>query len=70
MTTWYDRKEKIPKIIKMLRTCIIQGGGTTEPKQVWSMPDLDHIAYIKNSHREMLTKKLSKADQDAAYLGP
>lgn len=54
----------------MLRTCIIQGGGTTEPKQVWSMPDLDHIAYIKNSHQQMLTKKLSKADQDAAHSGP
>lgn len=70
MTTWYDRKEKNPKNIKMLWTCIIQGGGTTEPKQVWSTADLHHIAYIKNSHRQMLTKKLSKADQDTAHSGP
>lgn len=70
MTTWNDKKEKIPENIKMLRTCIIQGCGITEPKQVWSTADLHHTAYIKNSHRQMLTKKLSKADQDAAHSGP
>lgn len=53
----------------MLQTCITEGGGTTKPKQVWSAADLRHIAYIKNS-RQMLTKKLSKADQDAAHSGP
>lgn len=50
MTTQYDRKEKIPKPIKMFRTCIIQGDGTTEPKQVWSTADSHHTAYLKNSH--------------------
>jgi len=70
MTTRYDRKENIPKNIKMLWTCIIQVGGATEPKHVWSAADLHHIAYIKNSHQQMPTKKPSKADQDAAQSGP
>lgn len=69
MMTQCNRKEKTAKNIKMLQTCITQGGGTTDPKQVWSAADLHHIAYIKNS-RQMLTKKLSKADQDAAHSGP
>lgn len=50
MTTQYDRKEKIPKLINMFWTCIIQGGGTTEPKQVWSTADSHHTAYLKKPH--------------------
>lgn len=48
--------ERNKNAIKMLRTCIIQGGNTTEPTQVWSTASLHHTAYVKDSHQQILTE--------------